>query len=65
MGIYIEDISIVIRSFIAVLNGTMCMYHELKNVRILSVFKVVFPYHDRIVCFLVWVFRYRYIHAGL
>ena len=41
------------------------MCHKLKNVRILSMFKVVFPYHNSIVCFLVWVFRSRYIDAGL
>ena len=31
----------------------------------ISVFKVIFPYHDSIACFLVWVFRSRYIDAGL
>ena len=41
----------------------MCL--KLKNVRILSVFKVIFPYHDSIACFLVWVCRSRYIDAGL
>ena len=58
-------ISIFIRNFIAVLNGTMCMCLKLKNVRILSMFKVIFPYPDSIACFLVWVCRSRYIDAGL
>ena len=43
----------------------MCMCLKLKNVRILSVFKVIFPYHDNIACFLVWVCRSRYIAACL
>ena len=54
-----------IRNFIAVLNGTMCMCLKLKNVRILSIFKVIFPYPDSIACFLVWVCRSRYIDVGL
>ena len=58
-------ISIFIRNFIAVLNGTMCMCLKLKNVRILSVFMVIFPYPDSIACSLVWVCRSRYIDAGL
>ena len=66
MGIYIYTFqSSFACSFIAVLNGTMCMCLKLKNVRILSVFKVIFPYHDNIACFLVWVCRSRYIDAGL
>ena len=43
----------------------MCMCLKLKNVRILSMFKVIFPYPDSIACFLVWVCRSRYIDAGL